>query len=131
MMVEPSGTLAVRNFRFLRAEKDGTPLNPASYRPGDAIWARFEIAGFKLGDKNAFNVDFGLSVANAAGEILYANELADEDSGTPFYPQKYVRGLLSLTTQNNTPTGSYTLILKVHDRIGGQESVTNLPYRLE
>ncbi len=129
--VELSDVLAVRDFRFLRSERDGPPLNPASYRPGDPIWARFEITGYKTGEKNEFQVDFGLSVTDTSGKVLYTNEPAAEDSGKPFYPQKYVKGLLNLTTQKNTPTGSYTLVLTVHDRIGNQVNETRYPYRLE
>ena len=46
--IEPSDTLAARNLRFLRSEEDAAPLDPAVYHPGEMLWARFEITGYKL-----------------------------------------------------------------------------------
>ena len=51
--VEPSDVLVIRNFRFLRTEEDKNPLAVAAYRPGDTVWARFDITGYKFGANNA------------------------------------------------------------------------------
>ena len=70
--VAPSSTLIVRNFRFLRSEEDTKPLPVAAYRPGDAVWARFDMTGYKLGDGNQFDIDYGLVVLRADGTQAYA-----------------------------------------------------------
>src|SRR5580704_1423102 len=46
--VAPSDTLVVRDFRFLRSEDDTKPLQVAAYRPGDSLWARFIMTGYKM-----------------------------------------------------------------------------------
>src|SRR5258708_3679435 len=66
-VVEPSSTLIVRSFRFLRTEADTTPRPVAAYRPGDAVWARFDMTGYKLGDGNQFDIEYGLVVLPPAG----------------------------------------------------------------
>src|SRR5260370_32912497 len=64
--IEPSSTLIVRNFRVQRTEDDTKPLPVAAYRPGDAVWARFDMTGFKMGDVNQFDIEEGLVVLRAA-----------------------------------------------------------------
>src|SRR5947207_661811 len=56
--VEPSGTLVIRNFQFYRTEDDPQPLAVAAYRPGDTVWARFDITGYKLGAGNKRDVAY-------------------------------------------------------------------------
>ncbi len=65
--VAPSDTLVVRNFRFLRGENDEKPLQLAAYSPGDMVWARFDMTGYKLADHNQFDIEYGLTVLNADG----------------------------------------------------------------
>src|SRR5262249_34010639 len=65
--VEPSDTLAVRNFRFLRSEEDENPLKDPAYARGDTVWARFDMTGYKMDEKNAFDVEYGLKVLRPDG----------------------------------------------------------------
>ena len=69
--VAPSDTLVVRNFRFLRGEDDEKPLPVAAYRPGDPVWARFDMTGYKLGDKNQVDIDYGITVLREDGSVAY------------------------------------------------------------
>ena len=69
--VAASDTLVVRNFRFLRTEDDGKALRFAAYRPGDAVWARFEMTGYKLGEKNQVDIEYGLTVLREDGSVAY------------------------------------------------------------
>ena len=48
--------LTVRNFHFYRNENDTEPLATAAYKPGDSVWARFDITGYKLGPENSFDI---------------------------------------------------------------------------
>ena len=47
--VAPSDTLIIRNFHFYRGDEDRDPLAVAAYKPGDTLWARFDITGYKFG----------------------------------------------------------------------------------
>jgi len=129
--VAPSDTLAVRNFRFLRGEEDRDPLTVAAYRPGDALWARFEIRGFKYGEKNAVHVEYGLEVLGPTGKGLYQKPQAASEQSSSFYPKRYLTGSLSLNLQANARPGDYTIVLRVRDLIGPQTSETRHPFRIE
>jgi hypothetical protein len=65
--VEPSPTLVVRNFHFYRSEDDPNPLANPAFRRGDAVWAKFDITGYKFGDGNMVEVAYGIAVLNADG----------------------------------------------------------------
>jgi hypothetical protein len=129
--VEPSPTLVVRNFRFLRSEEDEKPLAVAAYRPGDAVWARFEITGYKLADKNRLDVAYGVSLLRASGEVLFAAPEAASDAEDSFYPKRYVPGSLSLNLDRDIAPGEYTIVVAVRDRVGGQQYEEHRTFRVE
>jgi hypothetical protein len=118
--VAPSATLVVRNFHFYRSEEDPNALAAAAYRAGDSVWARFDIIGYKFGDGNKVDVSYGIAVENSDGKVLYSQDEAAVEQGGSFYPKSYVPGQMSLTTQSNMRPGDYFLVVKVADRIGGQ-----------
>ncbi len=129
--VEPSDTLVLRNFRFLRGEEDGPPLPVAAYRPGDTLWARFEITGYKLGEKNRYQVEYGISVLRPSGEVLYTQPSAASEKDETFYPTRYVLGALSLNLDANLAKGEYVLMVTAKDLIGNQTAQTRRPFRVE
>jgi hypothetical protein len=118
--VEKSDTLVVRNFRFLRSEDDAPPLNPAAYRPGDTVWARFDITGFKVGEKNRPQVEYDITVQAPSGKAMFTQQNAAVEQEPSFYPKRYVPGTLSLTLQPTIKPGGYTIVLAVRDGVGKQ-----------
>jgi hypothetical protein len=129
--VESSDKLLTRNFRFLRAEDDPVGLRDPVYHPGDMLWARFDIVGYKFGENHKFWVDYGLAVLNAEGKQLFAQPEAAADSHEPFYPQRYVPGALSLSLDKNVSAGSYFLVVTVHDKVGEQSWEERESFRVE
>jgi len=129
--VAPSDTLVVRNFRFLRREEDRAPLPVAAYRPGDTLWARFEIRGYKYGEKNQVHVEYGLEVLGPTGKSLYQEPQAAIEQSSSFYPKRYLTGSLSLNLQANARPGDYTIVLRVRDRVGDQLSETRHGFRIQ
>jgi len=129
--VEPSDTLVARNFEFVRAEDDKVPMHPAIYHPGDMLWARFDMTGFRFGEKNHFSVDYGLAIVNAAGQRMFAQLVAAEDASESFYPQRYVPGVLSLHLDDNVPKGEYTLVIIMRDKVGNQNVESREPFQVE
>jgi hypothetical protein len=119
--VEPSDTMAIRNFRFLRSEEDAPALKDPAYRPGDSVWARFDMTGYKIGEKNHFDVEYGLKVLRPNGDVTYEEPQAAEAKDETFYPQRYTPGILSLNLPKDLATGDYKLILTVQDVVGGQK----------
>ena len=129
---EPSASFVIRNLRFLRNETDAEALRPpVVYKPGSTLWARFEMAGYKFEANNKFSVDYGLAVLNAEGKELFAQPEAAADSKESFYPQLRVPGALSLHLDPNVPAATYTLVVTVRDKIGGQTAEQRAEFRVE
>jgi len=118
-------------FRFLRSEDAFEALNVPSYSQGDMVWGRFEIAGYKLGEDNAFGVRYGLEVQRANGESLFKQDEAANETGKSYYPRRYVTGTLSLQLTKELAKGEYTIVLRIQDDIGKQQSETRHSFRVE
>jgi hypothetical protein len=129
--VAPSDTLVVRNFRFLRTEEDAHPLEVAAYRPGDTVWARFDMTGYRLGEKNRFDVEYGVKALRPNGQVTYDQPHAAEQKEETFYPQRYAPGILSLNLPKDLARGQYTIVLSVHDNLGGQSYETREKFSVE
>lgn len=129
--VAPSDTLVVRDFRFLRSEDDTKPLQVAAYRPGDSLWARFIMTGYKLGDGNQFDIEYGLNVLRADGTVAYSEPHAAAQKDQPFYPQRYQPGVLNLNFPKDQKLGEYTIVLTVRDNLGGQNFEARQKFSVE
>lgn len=129
--VAPSDTLVIRNLRFLRTEEDKEPLAIAAYRPGDTLFARFDITGYKFGDGNAFDVEYGIAVADSTGKVMYAQPVAAEEKTKSFYPQRYTPGEASLKVPPNMTKAAYTLIVTAKDKLGGQTAEARHAFTIE
>ena len=130
--IEPATSFVIRNFHFLRNETDAEPLRqPVVYKPGTTLWARFEMAGYKFEANHKFSVGYGLAVLNAEGKELFGQPEAAAESKESFYPQLRVPGALSLKLDPNVPPATYTLVVTVHDKIGGQTAEYRDTFRVE
>lgn len=129
--VEPSPTLTARNLRFVKDETDGPPLDPALYHPGETLWARFDITGYKYADKNRYSVEYGLAILRESGEQVFAQPAAAADSSEAFYRQRYVPGVVSLNLAPDVPEGSYTLVITMADKVGGQMAEARGGFRIQ
>jgi hypothetical protein len=131
-VVEPSDTLTIRNFRFLRTEQDaGRGIEPAVYRPGDPVYARFEITGYKLADKNRFSVEYGIEVLKPDGERIFAEPTAASEQQESFYPKRYMEGAVQLGFKPALPPGDYTVVIAVRDLGGSQTYEGRYIFRVE
>jgi hypothetical protein len=129
--VAPSDTMIVRNFRFLRSEDESKPLQVAAYRPGDSVWARFDMTGYKLGEGNKLDIGYGLSVLGPDGKVVYAEPNAADQKEQPFYPQRFQPGILNLNLAKDQPVGEYTIVLTIHDTLGKQTYETREKFSVE
>lgn len=117
--VEPSDSLTVRNFRFLRSEDDRDPLAVAAYRPGESVWARFDMTGYRLAEKNRFDIEYGLTVLRPDGGVTYREAKAAAEKDESFYRRRYTPGILSLTLPKDLAKGQYEIVLEVRDNADG------------
>jgi len=127
--IAPSAELAVRNFRFLRSEDD--TITVQVFHPGETLWARFDITGYKFAENNRFSVVYGLAVLRTDGEQVFAQPVAAMESNESFYPQRYVPGVLSLSLDKAVPAGSYTLMVTVADKTGNQTAEYRGSFQIE
>jgi hypothetical protein len=129
--VPPSDTPVVRNFHFYRSEEDPNPLATAAYRPGDTVWARFDITGYKLGPGNAINVEYGIAVLAPSGKVLFSQPQAAVENSSSFYPKPYIPGSLNLNLQSSIHPGQYTIAVTVQDRTGNQSTELRENFTIE
>jgi len=129
--VDPSDTLVIRNFHFYRGEDDMQALQKPAYRPGDTVWARFDIIGFKYGDGNSLDVSYGVTVTSPAGKVLYSQPEAGADKSQSFYPKRYVPATMSLQTRPDTRPGEYGVVVTVHDNLGKQTYESRQSFTIE
>jgi hypothetical protein len=129
--VEPSDTLTGRSLRFLRHENDQTPMRNPAYQAGETLWVRFDITGYKFGEKNKYDVEYGLAILRDNGETMFTQPIAAKETNESFYPQHYVPGLLSLGLNKDLPKGSYTMVITMRDKIGNQTWETRQPFQVQ
>ncbi len=129
--IAPSDTLVIRNFHFYRGEEDREPLSVAAYKPGDTLWARFDILGYKFGPNNSIDADYGISVLAPNGKVLFTQERAAEEKSSSFYPKAYVPGSMNLSLQSNIRPGQYTIVLTARDHTGNQTCEAKADFTIE
>ena len=120
--IEMSDKLVVRHFHFYRGENDSKPLTIAAYRPGDTIWARFDITGFKVAGKNVFEVGYGVEVLRPNGDVMFKQAEGAVEKDAPFYPKRYLPAGLSLNLDKDLKPGEYTMVVLVSDKTGSQSA---------
>jgi len=132
----PSGEFGVRNVRLLAGADDRFGMRPAIYQRPGTLFAQFDIVGYKLEAANKFSVDYHISIAGAPteqapqGPILYSQAEAHEESGSPFYPQRWVKGGFSLNFDANVPAGMYALVITATDKLSGETRELREPFEL-
>lgn len=129
--IQPSEALLARNFALLRSENDQFPMRNPVYRPGETLWARFDIVGYKFAENNRFSVAYGLAILDASGKQVFAQPDAASESKESFYPQRYVPGVLSLNLDANVVKATYTLVVTIEDKIGNQSWEIKQPFAVE
>ena len=129
--VAPSATLVVRNFRFFRGEDDAEPLRKAAYRPGDGVWAKFDITGFRSGEKNHIDVSYVTSVIAPSGRVLWTQPEPAAEQGESFYPKRYVAASMGINLTSTIRPGEYTISVTVKDAVGKQTHETKQTFTVE
>lgn len=113
--IQPAGSITVQNFHFFRNQNDREPLQIPAYSPGDPVYARFDMTGFKIDAQNRYHLAYGLSVVRPDGKPFIEQPNAAELQAGSFYPAQYVPGILDLKTSTDVPRGEYVITLTVRD----------------
>lgn len=129
--IPAAAELTLRDVHFYRGEEDKQPLGTPVYRPGDTVWIKFGIVGFKLGEQNRFEVGYGIAVLRANGEPLFQQPEAAVERDQTFYPRRFVPAALSLNLTKDLRPGEYTVIVTAADKVGGQKAESRQTFRAE
>ena len=129
--IEPSELLEIRNIGFYRSEEAPKPLPVPAYAPGDKVWIRFDITGFKLAEQNRYEAGYGIAVLRPSGESLFAQPEAATERGETFYPRRYIPAGLSLILQKDLRPGQYTLVVTARDGVAGKKTESRHTFSVE
>ena len=129
--LDPSSEIIARNFHFLRTEDEGQPMIQPIYRAGESVWARFDMTGYKYGERNRIDASYGLAVLRASGEKLFEQPEAAGDQSESFYPKRYIPGIISLNLDKTISPGEYTIVLYCRDKVGGKTTESRHVFRVE
>jgi len=129
--IEVSDTVVARNFQFFRDEDGTRRAEPPVYKPGDGVFAKFDITGYKLGEKNKINVSYVISVIAPSGKALWTQPDATTEQSESFYPKAYVPAMIGINLQKTIRPGEYAIRLQLKDAIGGQTYEGKFPFTIE
>ena len=129
--IAKSATIAVQNFAFLRKPNDRQALQVPAYSPGDTVFARFDISGFRYGPGNEYHVAYGLTVARPDGQTFLKQPTAAEVQDKSFYPAQFVPGSINITTPVKSLKGAYVLTLTVRDVLANQTTEVKQAFSIE
>jgi len=128
--VAPSGILAIRELNFYRAQDDTTPLITPSFHPGDMVWVKFYITGYKHGEQKSIDAAYDVELTNSDGVSIMKQEDAAMEKSTAYYPQPYIPGIFSLTLKSTMTPGVYTVIITARDAVGNQTATAKSNFRV-
>lgn len=129
--IDPSPTLVIRDLNLYRGEEDKDPASPAVFHPGDAVWVKLYITGYKYAEKNRFEVGYGITVLRPNGEPTLSNPEAAVEKDESFYPRPYVPAMLSLNLPKDVQKGQFTVVISAVDKVGGQKYEAKTAFTVE
>jgi len=129
--IDPSASITVENFEFFRTEREQAALEIPAYSAGDFVYARFDMAGYKLGPQNQYHLGYGLKVLRPDGKVFIEQANAAELNDGSFYPAQFVPGNLKLSTPHDVPHGEYVIVLTVRDLVANQSYETKKAFSIE
>ncbi len=129
--VKPAQSITVENFQFLRSPNDKEALSVPAYSPGDTVYARFDMTGFKDGTGNEHHVAYGVTVLDPRGKPFIQNPNAADLKAGGFYPAQFVPGDMALQMGKNNPRGEYIVVLKVADLMANRTYEVKQAFSIE
>lgn len=119
--VEEAAELTARNFGFYRSEDDRRPLTQLIYHKGDSVFVRMDVTGYMRGDKNAFDVEYGLKLTGPDGKpVVDQPQAAREASPGGFYPRRWLPVAFRLDLPADPLKGAYSLVVEIRDKFSGK-----------
>jgi hypothetical protein len=119
--VSASATLLAKDFRWFHNEEDTRAINPPVYKPGDNMFMKFDITGFKYGENNKVDVSYRPSLMLEDGKKIWTQEGdPPSEQSEAFYPKPYVEGEFGISLNKDFKPGTYFIVISLKDAIGKQ-----------
>lgn len=112
---------SISQLKFL--ESKGGPLRkPGPYKPGDTVFAEYQVTGFTLGPDRRIEVALGLEVLDPNGLALM-KPWHDKMSGSLAQGSRELRGYYNLTLPEFASPGSYQVLIHAIDALNNNKEV--------
>lgn len=131
LKIQPSGSITIENFGFLRSQNDQKSLSVPAFSPGDTVFGRFDIVGFRYAPGNRYHVAYGLTVLRPDGKPFLNQPKAAELNDAGFYPAQFMPGNINITTPPDSMKGEYVLTLTVRDLVANQMYESKQAFSIE
>lgn len=117
---QASEALSVVNLALL--EKEGGSERPGvSFKPGQKLYARFQVVGFGTDSQGEAKLFFDVVALDPEGLRLYEN-WKPTFQGAPRSPKDPIPATMELDIPEFAPEGTYRLIIKVKDAVKGVDT---------
>ena len=90
------------------------------YHPGDNMFMKFDIVGYKYGDGNKVDVSYVASLVLESGKTIWTQGDPAVEQSEAYYPKPYVTGEFGISLNKDFKPGTYTMAVTVKDAIGKQ-----------
>lgn len=118
--VPVSATLTATRFRWYHNEDDARAMAQPVYHPGDAMWMKFDMTGYKYGENNKVDVSYRVSLLLADGKVNWTQPDPAVEQSEAFYPKPYIEGEFGITLKKDFSPGTYFMSVAVKDAVGKQ-----------
>jgi hypothetical protein len=118
--VAVSPSLIAKDLRWYHNEDDERAMSQAVYHPGDNMFMKFDITGYKYGENNKVDVSYVASLVLESGKTIWTQPEPATEQSEAYYPKPYVEGEFGISLNKDFKPGTYTMAVAVKDGIGKQ-----------
>jgi hypothetical protein len=101
------------------------------YKPGESLWVKFDITGFKYGPKNKTDISYVTSIVSPSGKVMWTQPEPGTEQSESFYPKRYISAGMGVNLLAGTRPGEYTIVLTMKDTVGNQSVESKHPFTVE
>jgi hypothetical protein len=129
--IPPTSGIRADQFAFLRTADEAKPLDVPAYSPGDTVFARFLMVGFKTDQDNKYRLAYGIKVTRPDGKTFLDEPKAAQIAANSFYPAQFMPGDIQVTTPRDAMHGRYQMTVTVRDLIANQDFTFRETFSIE
>ncbi len=127
--------ISIDNYELARISPDQQiiPIPDGVFHPGEEVsMILYNVGKFKKGEDGLCELDMDMEVLNSEGQTVFsASELLGEgghlllDNGYAGTPNA------TFSTTENTPTGDYTMKVRIYDQVGKGSATVSMKFSLQ